>query len=167
MSNSITIALIFLGIGALFVAINYRAVRTQKQLERKLWNNNPPIIDLPSLKNELVQQFVLQDREIEAIRQYQELTGANLQEAKYAINYLATTIQDGVPNENTSLDSFSAIGAKKKARNPDLEDAPGIRDLLEEGRDDEAVDIYQKFAGVDEYTARAMVERIKHDMDGE
>jgi hypothetical protein len=53
---------------------------------------------------------------------------------------------------------------EKSGLHPDLEDAPGIRDLLEEGRDDEAVDIYQKFAGVDEYTARAMVERIKRDL---
>lgn len=63
-------------------------------------------------------------------------------------------------------DAFSAH-EKKKSSHPDLDDAPGIRDLLEDGRDDEAIDIYQKFAGVDEYTARAMVERIKRDMDGE
>jgi hypothetical protein len=41
----------------------------------------------------------------------------------------------------------------------------GIRDLLEEGREDEAVEVYQKFAGVDEYTARDMVEKIKREMD--
>ena len=43
----------------------------------------------------------------------------------------------------------------------------GIRDLLEEGCEDEAVDVYQKFAGVDEYTARDMVEKIKRKMGGE
>jgi hypothetical protein len=59
------------------------------------------------------------------------------------------------------------LGEKKKAPRPDLDDASGIRDLLEEGRDDEAVDIYQKFAGVDEYTARAMVEKIKREMGGQ
>lgn len=55
----------------------------------------------------------------------------------------------------------------KSGLHPDLEAAPGIRDLLEEGRDDEAVDTYQKFAGVDEYTARVMVERIKREMDNQ
>ncbi len=76
---------------------------------------------------------------------------------------LARSLEDrrlGLTDED-----IDALVEKKKAPHPDLEDAPGIRDLLEEGRDDEAVDIYQKFAGVDEYTARAMVERIKRDMD--
>lgn len=49
---------------------------------------------------------------------------------------------------------------KPKTVTPKL-DASGVRDLLEEGRDDEAVDLYRRFAGVDEYTARAAVERIK------
>jgi len=40
-------------------------------------------------------------------------------------------------------------------------DATGLRDLLDEGREDEAVETYRKFAGVDEYTARATVERLK------
>jgi len=61
-------------------------------------------------------------------------------------------------------EDIQAIKAKKQAPLPDLEDAPGIRDLLEEGRDEEAVDVYRKFAGVDEYTARAEVERIKGEM---
>jgi hypothetical protein len=40
----------------------------------------------------------------------------------------------------------------------------GIRDLVEEGRLDEAVEVYRKFAGVDEYTARDAVEQIRRDM---
>jgi len=77
---------------------------------------------------------------------------------------LARTLEDrrlGLTDED-----IAELVEKKKAPHPDLEDAPGIRDLLEEGRDDEAIDIYQKFAGVDEYTARAMVERIKREMEG-
>jgi hypothetical protein len=158
MSDTLIIALICLAIGALVVATNYRANRDREYLERKRWNGNPPEIDFEALKNELIQQYVLQDREFEAIKMYQELTGANLPEARYAIHHLATTIQDGEPEEMPSED-------KKKTRRVDLEAAPGIRDLLEEGREDEAVDIYQKFAGVDEYTARAMVEKIKREME--
>lgn len=63
-------------------------------------------------------------------------------------------------------DDIDALVEKKKAPLPDLDDAPGIRDLLEEGRDDEAVETYRKFAGVDEYTARARVERIRQELDG-
>jgi hypothetical protein len=60
---------------------------------------------------------------------------------------------------------IEAIREKKKAPRPDLDDASGIRDLLEEGREEEAVEVYQKFAGVDEYTARDMVEQIKREME--
>jgi len=49
---------------------------------------------------------------------------------------------------------------KPKTFTPKL-DATGVRHLLEEGREDEAVDLYRKFAGVDEYTARDAVEQIK------
>lgn len=56
---------------------------------------------------------------------------------------------------------------KKKTLHTELYTAPGVKDLLDEGRDDEAVDIYQKFTGINEYTAQAMVERIKNEMDSE
>lgn len=64
-------------------------------------------------------------------------------------------------------DDIAALLEKKKAPPPDLEDAPGIRDLLDEGRDDEAIETYRKFAGVDEYTARAEVERLKREIDSD
>lgn len=51
---------------------------------------------------------------------------------------------------------------KPKSVAPRL-DAPGLRDLLDEGRDDEAIEVYRKFAGVDEFTARAAVERLKRE----
>ena len=54
---------------------------------------------------------------------------------------------------------------KKKVLHGELYTAPGVQNLLEEGREDEAVEIYQKFAGVDEYTARDMVDKIKREME--
>ena len=45
----------------------------------------------------------------------------------------------------------------------DAQDA-GIRDLIQAGRLDEAVEIYQKFAGVDAYTARDAVDEIARDI---
>lgn len=38
----------------------------------------------------------------------------------------------------------------------------GILDLLEEGRFDEAVDVYSKFTGVDRFTAQEAIERLQH-----
>lgn len=143
----------------MFVVTNYAARRDQKRLDQKRWNGKPPELDSAALNNDLIRQFVLQDREVEAIKTYQELTGADMPEAQYAIHYLADNILAGVPEQ-------LPVEHKKKARHIDLETAPGIRDLLEEGRDDEAVEIYQKFTGVDEYTARDMVEKIKREVDG-
>jgi hypothetical protein len=40
----------------------------------------------------------------------------------------------------------------------------GIRDMLDEGRKAEAIEIYQKFAGVDQYTAKSAVEQIEREM---
>lgn len=53
--------------------------------------------------------------------------------------------------------------AKKKKVAADSQDA-GIRDLILEGRMEEAVEVYQKFAGVDAYTARDAVDEIAHDL---
>jgi ribosomal protein L7/L12 len=39
-----------------------------------------------------------------------------------------------------------------------------VRDLLKEGRIDEAIEVYRKFAGVDEYTAKDAVWKIEQDM---
>jgi hypothetical protein len=54
--------------------------------------------------------------------------------------------------------------AKKKVVRLEFVQAPGIHDLLEEGREDEAIEVYQKFAGVDEYTARDAVGKIKGEL---
>ena len=56
---------------------------------------------------------------------------------------------------------------KKKVFRLELYNAPGVRDLIEEDSFDEAIAVYQKFAGVDEYTARDAVERIKRGMDND
>ena len=39
----------------------------------------------------------------------------------------------------------------------------GVRDLLAEGRIDEAVKVYAAFMGVDEFTARAAVEQMQRE----
>jgi hypothetical protein len=57
--------------------------------------------------------------------------------------------------------SYEDQSSKKKKHIAEVSTDAGIHDLLEEGRDDEAVDLYRRFAGVDEYTARAAIERMK------
>jgi hypothetical protein len=53
---------------------------------------------------------------------------------------------------------------EKPKHTPSLELAAGIRDMLDEGRKAEAIEIYQKFTGVDQYTAQAAVEQIEREM---
>lgn len=109
----------------------------------------PSQIDWDAIADEQLQDAMNRGNKIEAIKRYRELTNAGLKEAKDAVEYAARH-----PDER---------GEKKKAPRLEL-DAPGIRDLLEEGREDEAVEVYQKFAGVDEYSARDAVARIKQEM---
>jgi len=56
-----------------------------------------------------------------------------------------------------------AVNEKKKRAAYDTMDA-GIRDMIQEGRIDEAIEVYQKFAGVDEYTAMDAIAEIEHDI---
>src|SRR5205085_1466425 len=111
----------------------------------------PGQIDWDAIADQELQDAMNQGNKINAIKRYQELTNAGLKEAKDAVEYAASH-----PDE---ID----LSGKKKAPRLEL-DAPGIRDLLEEGREDEAIEVYQKFAGVDEYSARDAVARIKQEM---
>jgi hypothetical protein len=47
---------------------------------------------------------------------------------------------------------------------PKAELGAGIRDLLEEGQRDEAIEIYRKFTGVDQYTARDAIDALAREM---
>ncbi len=106
-------------------------------------------IDWDALEDETVQSAMASGNKIEAIKRYRQLTGLGLKESKDAIDYAMLH-----PNER---------GQKKKKAAYDAQDA-GIRDLIVEGQLDEAVEIYQKFAGVDAYTARDAVDEIARDI---
>jgi len=150
--DQMTPFLLCLGIAGIVVAINYILVTRQEQREGKPPAWNPDQIDWDAATDWRIRADIGRGNKIEAIKRYQELTGAGLKESKDVIEYLA---------KNPDV-----WEEKKKAPRPELDDAPGIRDLLEEGRDDEAVEVYRKFAGVDGYTARAAVEQIKREMKG-
>lgn len=136
-------------IGGLFAFLSYMGHR-QERLDRL---NGivpaPPVLDADALNDPVVQDAIAQDNKIVAIKQYRKLTGVGLKEAKDAIEaYIA--------NPDLLLE-------KKKKRLMDTHDA-GLRDLIAAGEIDQATEVYRQFAGVDEYTARAAVEKLLDDM---
>ncbi len=128
------------------IAINYLTASRQDRSNpiRQLTE-----IDWEAIQDEAVQAALANKNKIEAIKRYRQLTGQGLKDSKDAIDY--TLLH---PDER---------GDKKKKAAYDAQDA-GIRDLIQEGRLDEAVEIYQKFAGVDAYTARDAVDEIARDI---
>jgi hypothetical protein len=82
------------------------------------------------------------------------------QGAKVRDRSLSESAQDFLAESNLLL----AEDAHKAPRLPKAELAAGIRDLLEEGQRDEAIEIYRKFTGVDQYTAQDAIDSIARDM---
>jgi ribosomal protein L7/L12 len=110
---------------------------------------DPEEIDLVAVNDPEVQDAMAQGKKIEAIKAYRVLTGVGLKDAKEVIDFLM---------------AGGELDAKKKRQKPPVDAAAGIRDLLHEGRRDEAVDLYAKFAGVDLYTAQDAVDEIEREM---
>lgn len=102
-----------------------------------------------ALMDDRVQRH-LPHNKLEAIKAYRQLTGVGLKEAKDTIEYY--------------LAHPDKVNEKKGAAAPAFSDA-GIRDLLAEGKFEEAVDAYKTFAGVDYFTAREAVETIQRKME--
>lgn len=145
MPFSLLFFVVFIIIGLILIA-NYVAVSRQER------NNPKPeqiMTDWEAINDEVVQAEITTGNKIGAIKRYRLLTGQGLKESKDAIDYAMLH-----PDEHS---------AKKKKATYDAQDA-GVRDLILEGRLDEAVEIYQKFAGVDAYTARDAVDEIARDL---
>jgi|GEM_PF-4540478 len=53
---------------------------------------------------------------------------------------------------------------EKKAKEGNLPSDAGIRDLLVQNRISEAIDLYQRFTGVDEFTARKAIEDMEREV---
>jgi len=123
-------------------------INATRQLEIP-WGPNKLPINWYAIYDDIVQAEIARGNKIEAIKRYRLLTGYGLKESKDAIEYAILH-----PDERTD---------KKKKAAYDMQDA-GIRDLIQAGRLDEAVEIYQKFAGVDAYTARDAVDEIARDL---
>lgn len=110
-------------------------------------------IDWEAAADERVQEFIAQGKIVYAIALYRGLTDVDEKTAREIIEFLAA--------------NPDFLKAKKRKGFYDSANA-GLRDLVEAGRIDEAVETYRKFAGVDEYTARdaiAELERESHLKD--
>jgi len=108
----------------------------------------PAEIDPDAANDPVMLEAIQNGRKIEAIKHYRELAGVDLKDAKEAVEYLM---------------AGGTVGKKQRAM-PPIDTAAGVRDLLAEGQKDEAVDLYARFAGVDEYTARDAVDAIEREM---
>jgi hypothetical protein len=102
-----------------------------------------------ALADSVVQAALDRGNKIEAIKRVRQLTGLGLKEAKDLV-------------EAYQRNPASVVEKKKRPVN-DLS-ADGVRDLIEEGKLDEAVDLYRRFAGVDQYTAQDAVEKLRKEM---
>lgn len=137
-------------VGAVIVVVLVYFVTRQEREEARLGIVREPLeVDWSALNDDRIQAALDKGKKIEAIKVYRELTGLGLKEAKDAIEYL-------MANPDAALD-------KKKRAAYDTMDA-GIRDMIQDGRIDEAIEVYQKFAGVDEYTAMDAIAEIEHDL---
>ena len=95
--------------------------------------------------------LICQIKKINAIKRYRDLTGARLKEAKFAIEYVIAH-----PDAKKRKHGLSANT-----------EGAGIKDLVLEGRFEEAVAVYSAFMGVDEFTARDAVTDLEHELSAE
>lgn len=109
-------------------------------------------VDWAAVRDERVAQY-LPDRKIDAIKAYREITNVGLKEAKDAIEYALANPHKIEKSEK----GFNALGASMSNA--------GIRDLLDAGKFEEAVDAYRTFTGVDTFTARNAVEELQREID--
>lgn len=96
-------------------------------------------------------QSYLPDRKISAIKRYRELSDVGLKEAKEVIEYVIANPDNKGFKGTTVADTGGA----------------GVRDLILEGRIEDAVDVYAAFMGVDEFTARDAIQGMERDINAE
>jgi ribosomal protein L7/L12 len=139
-------------IGILAIAVIVIVYRMRRSASSPEWieqaQRQPPEIDWNAASDPEIGDYLSRGKKIDAIKRYRELTGAGLKEAKDALDYLAAHPQ--------------AAGDKKKAPLLNLQ-GEGVRDLVEAGKIDEAVEVYAKFAGVDIYSAKDAVAEIQRE----
>ena len=109
-------------------------------------------IDWDAIADPELQSYLQPNTKIQAIKRYRDLTDAGLKEAKDAIEYV--------------LDNPDGMKKGKMSGAVDT-DGAGVRDLIAEGRIDEAVKVYAAFMGVDEFTARNAIDQMQRADEAE
>jgi len=136
---------------ALFVAFIILMFITISAAQRQPTSFDPAQISLSAIADEELQSY-LPDQKIAAIKRYRQLTGTGLREAKDAVEYV--------------IANPDALAKSKPDASVHLVDTggAGVRDLIDEGRIEEAVRVYADFMGVDEYTARDAVAKMQQTL---
>lgn len=133
--------------GILVIFLVFVAAANRRKTETLQLDEN--LIDWDAALSEEVQEN-LPNNAIAAIRAYRNITGIGLKESKDIIDYLMAHPEAGKGKRRVSAEiTFSDAG---------------IRDLLREGKTEEAVEAYKTFAGVDVFTAREAVEQIAQSL---
>lgn len=118
-------------------------------------NSTPPeniaeAVDWNAIADAKLQSY-LPNKKINAIKRYREITGRGLKEAKEAVEYAMAHPEAG----KKSRSSRQVIDT----------DGAGVRDLIADGRIEEAIDIYATFMGIDEYSARDAINEMQREMN--
>jgi ribosomal protein L7/L12 len=108
-------------------------------------------IDWNAIADEELQSY-LPDNKINAIKRYRELTGMGLKEAKDAVEYAIAHPDDA--KKGRALMGTDTGGA-------------GVRDLIADGKIDEAIRVYAAFMGVDEFTAKDAIAQLQEELNAE
>ena len=127
-------------------------------------------VDFTALADAELQDY-LPDKKMAAAERYRELTGIGLADARWVIElYVAhpeldekLAMQLYLEEARAEFEANDKKGDRRKrkiSRLADENQGEGVRDLIAEGRLDEAAHVYAQFMGVDEYTARAAIENM-------
>lgn len=127
-------------------AIAHPGDKRKSQSPSQVAGNSIGVVDWDVIADAELQSY-LPDYKINAIKRYRELTGLGLKEAKEAIEYVLAH-----PEE------------REKSHKLIDTDAGGVRDLIAEGRIDEAIKLYASFMGIDEYSARDAIHEMQREM---
>lgn len=141
------VAIIIVGAALIFV-VPWALNRYAEQYDSR--NTLFEAIDWDALRDDTLQSY-LPDQKINAIKRYRELTGQNLSASKFAIDFIVKHPE-----------------RLKKRTAPNADDAgAGVRDLVAEGRYEDAEKVYAAYMGVDVFTAKDAVMGIRRDVNAE
>jgi ribosomal protein L7/L12 len=96
------------------------------------------------------------NRKINAIKRYRELTGIGLKEAKDSVEYFQKNPEALLNKRTNRLNSETASGTPFDA---------GIRELIKQNKSHEAIKVYQEFTGAGLSEAAVEIERLTLEIE--